>query len=187
MEKKKIRIILDTWIARIGAVFGWICLVFWAMMGLMGLVEMAEAKDDASIAATLVCIGLAAVHWLLIRAMRNTKELVQDFRLYSSVLAQDPDKEIDGIAEALKIPEEQVMKRLQAMCRRGYFSGHINFAARRMELEPVRGLSVEHCPGCGATTAISRTGDTCRYCGAPLKRTDAETGKERIYSREEWK
>ena len=75
MEKKKIRIILDTWIARIGAVFGWICLVFWALMGLMGLVELPGAKDGMDVAMPFICIGLAAVHWLLIRAMRNTKEL----------------------------------------------------------------------------------------------------------------
>ena len=172
MEKKKIRIILDTWIARIGSVFGWICLVFWALIGAVGLAELPGAKDRMDVVAPFICIGLAVVHYLLIRAMRKTKKLVEDFRLYSSVLARDPDKEIDGIADALKIPQEQVMDRLQAMCRRGYFSGHINFAARRMELEPARGFSVEHCPGCGATTAISRTGDTCRYCGAPLKRTD---------------
>ena len=174
MPEKKTRIIVDTWIARIGSIFGWCCLVFWAVPAIVGLAELPEAKRSVDYAAPIICLGLAAVHWLLIRAMKRTKELVKDFRLYSSVLAQDPEKSIPGIAEALKLPEEQVMNRLQAMCRRGYFSGHINFRTKQMELYTNQGFSVEHCPGCGATTAISRTGDSCRYCGAPLKRTDLD-------------
>ena len=170
MTEKKTRVVLDIWIARIGAVIGWIFLVFWALMGIVGLAELGSAEDATHRVMPFVCLGLAALHYLLIRAMRKTKDLVGDFRLYSSVLAQDPDKEIAGIANALKIPQEQVTRRMQEMCRRGYFSGHINFKAQRMEMDPVAGLSVAHCPGCGAATAISRTGDTCRYCGAPLVR-----------------
>lgn len=172
MEKKKKRVILDIWIARIGSAFGWIFLVLWTMMGAVGLAELGEAKDSTHRVMPFVCLGLAALHYLLIRRMRDTRKLVEDFRLYSSVLAQDPEKEITGIAEALKIPQETVMRRLQEMCRRGYFSGHINFNTRRMELGQGKGLSVEQCPGCGATTAISSTGDVCRYCGTPLRRTE---------------
>ena len=177
MTVKKTRIILDIWIARLGSVFGWVFLVFWAMMGIVGLANIGEAQDGMDRVLPFVCLGLAALHYLLIRAMKKTRDLVGDFRLYSAVLAQDPDKEISGIANALKIPQEQVVKRLQEMCRRGYFSGHINFQTQQMELNT--DLSIEHCPGCGATTAISRTGDTCRYCGAPLKRRDAEPAQGR--------
>lgn len=179
MQGRKVRIILDTWIARIGAVFGWFCLVMWALVGIVGLTELPEAKRSIDYSAPFICFGLAAVHWPLIRAMKRTRSLVGDFRLYSSVLAKDPDKDIAGIAKTLKIPEDQVMRRMQIMCRRGYFSGHINFGTGRMELNTApQGVSVEHCPGCGATTAISRTGDTCRYCGAPLKRTDLNKEKD---------
>ena len=171
MQERKTRVVLDIWIARLGSVFGWIFLVFWTMMGAVGLAELGSAEDATHRVMPFVCLGLAALHYLLIRAMRKTKDLVGDFRLYSSVLAQDPDKEIAGIANALKIPQEQVTRRMQEMCRRGYFNGHINFKAQRMELDP-GSVSVEHCPGCGAVTAINRTGDRCRYCGAPLKRTD---------------
>ncbi len=170
METRKYRIIIDIWVARIGSAFGWICLVFWALIGAVGIGELPEAKDGVSVAMPFICFGLAAVHWLLVRAARNTRRLVGDFRLYSSVLARDPEKNIGGIAKALKIPEEQVMKRLQAMCRRGYFNGHINFMTKRMEMNTGEDFSVEHCPGCGAATAIIRTGDVCRYCGAPLVR-----------------
>ena len=172
MQNKKYRVALDIWIARLGSVFGWICLVFWAVMGIFGLAELGEAQDGVHRAMPFVSIGLAALHVPLILATHRTKKLVADFRLYSSILAQDPGREIAGIAEALKIPQETAVRRLQEMCRRGYFSGHINFTAQRMELDPVGGLSVEQCPGCGAATAISRTGDTCRYCGTPLTRTE---------------
>ena len=177
MQKNKFRITLDIWVARLGMIFGWIFLVFWSMMAIVGLAELGEAKDSVHRVMPFVCIGLAALHYLLIRRMRSTRKLVEDFRLYSSVLAQDREKEIPGIADALKIPQETVMRRLQEMCRRGYFNGHINFKAQRMELASGRGVSVEHCPGCGATTAIHSTGDVCRYCGTPLKRTD-QTGKQ---------
>ena len=170
MTEKKTRVVLDIWIARIGAVIGWIFLVFWALMGIVGLTELPSARDNVAVVMPFVCLGFAALHYLLIRAMKRTRDLVADFRLYSAVLAQDPDKDITGIADALKIPQEQVTRRLQEMCRRGYFSGHINFKAQRMEMDPVADLSVAHYPGCGAATAISRTGDTCRYCGAPLVR-----------------
>ncbi len=171
MQERKTRIILDTWISRIGSVIGWVFLVLWALIGVIGLAELPKARNGAEYVMPFFCLGIAGLHFLLIRSMKRTKQLVQDFRLYSSVLAQDPDKEISGIAEALNLPEEQVMSRLQTMCGRGYFSGHMNFRTKRMELNPGRGVSVERCPGCGATTSISHSGDTCRYCGVPLKKT----------------
>ena len=179
MQNNRFRTTLDIWIARIGSVIGWIFLVLWALMGVVGLGQLPKAKDGSDFAAMLVCFGLAAVHFLLIRAMKKTKDLVKDFRLYSSVLAQIPDKSIPAVAEALKIPQETVMRRMQEMCGRGYFNGHINFMTSRMEMNVPAGLSVEHCPGCGAVTAISRTGDTCRYCGAPLVRTNREVIQNR--------
>ena len=113
MQERKTRVVLDIWIARLGSVFGWIFLVFWTMMGAVGLAELGSAEDATHRVMPFVCLGLAALHYLLIRAMRKTKDLVGDFRLYSSVLAQDPDKEIAGIANALKIPQEQVTRRMQ--------------------------------------------------------------------------
>lgn len=171
MEKKKFRVTLDIWIARIGALFGWIFLLFWVLMGIVGLAKLPEASNRVETVMPFVCLGLAALHVPLIRATRRTKKLVEDFRRYSSVLAQDPDKAIAGISDALRIPQEQVIYRLQEMCSRGYFSGHINFTSQRMELNPGENFSVERCPGCGAPNAVSRTGDTCRYCGSPLRRS----------------
>ena len=92
MQERKTRVVLDIWIARLGSVFGWIFLVFWTMMGAVGLAELGSAEDATHRVMPFVCLGLAALHYLLIRAMRKTKDLVGDFRLYSSVLAQDPDK-----------------------------------------------------------------------------------------------
>ena len=74
MQKRKTRIILDIWIARIGSAFGWVCLVFWAMMGLVGLADLGTAKDNIDRIMPFICIGLAALHYLLIRKMNTDPE-----------------------------------------------------------------------------------------------------------------
>ena len=173
MKERKARIILDIWIARAGSVFGWICLVFWAMIGIVGLTELPKAKSGVEYSAPFICLGLAALHWLMIRAAKDTRKLVGTFRLYSSVFAGGTTG-IDNLAETLKVPEDQVMHNLQRMCRRGYFRGHIDYQKRSMEFDPAGDRYVARCPGCGAATAIFRTGDACRYCGAPLVRKTEE-------------
>ena len=164
---RKIRVVLDLWIARIGAAFVWFCFIFWSMISIAALVEKKEEPLDWAMIP--ICIGLAVVHYLLIRRMRATRDLVGNFRLYSSLIAQGNDQ-ISALAEKLNLSEEEVMKNLQAMCRRGYFHGHMDFQSRRLALDTGEGQYVARCPGCGATTAIYRTGDKCRYCGSPLVR-----------------
>ena len=171
MKERKTRIFLDIWIARAGTVFGWVCLVFWALIGIVGLFELPAAESGTDVAMPFICLGLAAVHWLMIRASKKTRELVQQFRLYSSLFAGGTTQ-IDDLAKALNVPEDEVMRNLQRMCRRGYFRGHIDYQKRSMAFDPVGGQYVARCPGCGATTAIYRTGDACRYCGAPLVRNE---------------
>ena len=168
---KKIRVLIDIWIARLGSAFGWVWLVFWGMMAAASLAMLPEAKELLDWMMPAICLGLAVTHYFLIRAMKRTKRLIQDFRLYSSVIAGG-EETAAGIAETLKTPEEEVMRELREMCRRGYFNGHIDFQTRRMKLDPAGEQYVARCPGCGATTAIYKTGDACRYCGAPLVRKD---------------
>ncbi len=169
---RKFRVILDFWIARIGLAFGWVCLVFWGMISVIALTDTKEEPLDWGM--TGICIGLAVVHWLLIRRTQDTKELIEQFRLYSSLIAQGNDT-ISALAEKLSAAEEDVMKNLQRMCRRGYIHGHVDLQERRLALETGGEQYVARCPGCGATTAIYRTGDACRYCGAPLVKKVTET------------
>ena len=49
-----------------------------------------------------------------------------------------------------------------------------DYQKRSMEFDPAGDRYVARCPGCGAATAIFRTGDACRYCGAPLVRKTEE-------------
>ena len=174
---RKFRVILDFWIARIGIAFGWVCLVFWSLISIVAIADKKEEPLDW--AMIVICVGLAAVHYLLIRRMRVTQELVEDFRLYSSLIAQGDDQ-VSEIAEKLSTNDDEVMKDLQKMCRRGYFHGHMDLSTRRLALDTGEGQYVARCPGCGATTAIYKTGDACRYCGAPLVKKEADENKSSV-------
>lgn len=165
--KRSIRATLDIWIARAGTVFGWFWFVIWALIGIVGVTELFDAektKESLDYVMPVICFGLAAVHFLLIRAAKNTRELVSDFNYYASLLARD--KSITALCMKVKKPRELVENRLAQMCRRGYFKGRVEDG--RLVLNAVHEAYAARCPGCGATTKIYKTGDVCRYCGNPL-------------------
>lgn len=172
-QSKKIRVFLDTWLAQIGKIIGWVWGIFWAMIGVVGLgmALFKELDGSIDIIMPLVCLGLAALHYLLIRYCNRTSDLVLDFHLYCAAFAREPDKSIRALAASLHEPEEHVMAQLKEMCRRGYFNGVIDFKEKRMTFftgqEP-GSVAVAYCPGCGARNAVSRHGQPCKYCGAPL-------------------
>ena len=172
------RIMVDLWVARIGSVAAWVWFVFWALMGVtgLGMWVFGEAADATEKLLPFFFLGLAALHWLVIRACRRTKDLELDFHLYCAIFAREPDKSIPEVAKAMKEPVSTVMADLKEMCRRGYFNGYIDHRTQRMvfpHYQPPKkaedsALTVIHCPGCGAVSAIANTGDPCKYCGAPL-------------------
>ena len=164
--ERKVRATLDIWIARIGTAFGWFWGVLYALVAAVGLAELPGAKDRMDRVMPFVCIGLAAVHFLIVRASRRTRKLVGDFRLYAAVLAKN--KSISAMSEEVKEPREEVEKKLAAMCRRGYFRGRVDRQQDCMVLSESGEAFAARCPGCGATTKIYKTGDCCRYCGNPL-------------------
>ena len=178
MKNRKFRVSFDIWMARLGTAFGWIFLAVWTLFGIVGLTQWNTSQEPINHVLPFIFFGFAAFHIPLILAAKKTRKLVKDFRLYSAILSQDPEKKISSITDALKIPQEKVTERLKEMCGRGYFNGYINFSDQRLVLEPGADLSVEYCPGCGAANAISRAGDICRYCGSPLKRTDAPESRK---------
>ena len=172
---KNARTVVDLWIARIGTAFGWAWFLFWAGIAIAGILEMPNAKDSMDYAVPIIAVLLAAVHFLLIRAAKRTRSLVQDFRLYSGFLAGN--KSIEALCAAVGQPRETVLRNLTDMCRRGYIKGHIDRGTDRVVLngEPDRGTkaaapedlaSPVRCPGCGA---MNRAGEKCRYCGNPLE------------------
>jgi len=164
--ERKLRAALDIWIARIGTVFGWFWGVLYVLVAVVGFCDLGEAKDNTDRAMPFICIGLAALHFLLVRASRKTRKLVGDFRLYASILAKD--KSISNLSEKVREPREEVEKKLLLMCRRGYFKGRVDDGQDRIVFFDGGEAFAARCPGCGATTKIFKTGDTCRYCGNPL-------------------
>ena len=183
---RPVRIMIDLWVARIGSVFGWVWLVFWALIGVtgIGMYVLGEAEDATDKILPFFCLGLAALHWPAIRACRKTKDLELDFHLYCAIFAREPEKSIPEVAKAMKEPVSTVMKDLTEMCRRGYFNGYIDHREQRMvfpNYQPEKpapenaSLRVIQCPRCGAVNAIAKTGDACKYCGAPLNKEQTET------------
>ena len=169
--ERKYRAGADIWIARIGTAFGWFWGVLYALVAVVGFCELPSAKDNLDVAMPFICLGLAAVHFLMVRAARKTRSLVGDFRYYSRQLAKD--RSVASLCEKVKEPREEVERKLKEMCRRGYFRGHLDPDSGRLELEHTGEAFAARCPGCGATTRIYKTGDACRYCGNPLTAGDA--------------
>ena len=173
--ERKFRATLDIWIARIGTAFGWVCCVVYALTAVVGFCELSEAKNNVDRVMPFVCLGLAALHFLIVRASKRTRNLVNDFRFYATILAKD--KSISALSEKVKEPRETVEKKLLLMCRRGYFKGRVDIGRDRMVLNSGGEAYAARCPGCGATTKILKTGEICRYCGNPLVFGD-ETAEE---------
>ena len=173
----KTRIWIDLWIARIGSAIAWFFFLTWTLAGIVGITELlnGEAKDHLDHWMPLICFGIAALHFILIRSFRKTRSLIGDFRLYSSVFSGSETKSVSEIAKKIHADPSVIRERLQEMCRRGYFSGHFDFPEEKMVFADVS-PSVLQCPGCGATNKIMKNGDCCIYCGSPMR---IPAGKEK--------
>lgn len=173
MEKssRRKRVWIDLWIARIGSVIAWFWLVVWALAGTVAVADLlsGQRKDSLDLFMPFICFGIAALHILLIRSFRRTKSLVGDFQLFASVLSRSDKKTVQSIAKALKKDPEWTRGRILEMCRRGYFTGQFDYTEEKIVFENVgKETTVIQCPGCGARNAVSRTGEKCVYCSAPL-------------------
>ena len=78
--KKGIRATVDIWISRIGSVFGWFWGVLYTLVAVVAFSELTEAKDHLDRVMPFVCLGMAALHFLIVRASARTAEKRQ---LYS--------------------------------------------------------------------------------------------------------
>ena len=175
--RRKIRVWVDLWIARIGAVWVWFWFVLWILVGIVGITEIVGGKETEPLdyAMPFICFGLAVVHIPLIRSFRRTKELVADFRLYSSAFSGAGEKNVDVICRSCGTDSQTVQKRIQEMCRRGYFTGHFDLSEQTLVFDNLGDEAyVLQCPGCGAPNAIRKNGDCCTYCGSPLKKNQIE-------------
>ena len=172
LQKNTSRVTVDKVLSLLCRISGWFWAVFWVTIGVVGLFQVLAGKPDAKAvdwAMPFICLGIAALNVRLIRYANRLSQLLKDFRLYCAVFAREPDKSIPDLAAALNLPAEDVLKRLQTMCKRGYFNGYIDFQQQRMLLDTAGGDSkVISCPGCGARSAVSAPGGRCPYCGSPL-------------------
>lgn len=123
---------------------------------------------DIFLSIFFLLVGVAGI-FMFIRG-RKIHALLADFRLYASILATNEEKSVKKIASATNQPLDAVMKKVNAMCRRHYFSGHLDYAEKRVifESDASASSSVIRCPGCGATALVEASGTHCAYCGSPL-------------------
>ena len=175
--ESRYRAVIDMWVARIGTAFGWFWFVIYGLVTIVSVCELFDAKESLDYAMPLVCLGLTALHFLIIRVSKNTRELVSDFQYYAQLMANN--KSIGALAQRVKEPKEDVEKKLMEMCRRGYFHGRVDFQADRLVLTTPGAAFAARCPGCGATTKIYQNGDLCRYCGNPLTTGEDREAPER--------
>ena len=83
--KKGLRATVDIWISRIGSVFGWFWGVLYTLVAVVAFSELPEAKDRLDRVMPFVCLGMAALHFLIVRASARTRRLVSDFRCYAMI------------------------------------------------------------------------------------------------------
>ena len=182
------RVQRDGFLRRFLRALGWIGLVFWGLIALMGFIDMIRGYKTAGrvgdalrlpletvdYAAPCVCVLLAAGHVWMLRHSRRLKRMAEDFRLFSGFFAVQPEKSIPRLAAGLNRSPQDVTDQLQALCKRGYFNGFIDHQTQCVRFygddphaSPLRAAC---CPGCGAKTAVADQGGVCRYCGSPLGR-----------------
>ena len=178
---KGIKIKIALWVARFGTAFGAVRLVMWTVFSIIAFAEAPqyserlEFGDNSYAVMPFIFVGLAIIDILILVKTRKTRKLIGYFHLYTGFLAKD--KSIDHMCAVLNHKKEDVQKRLEEMCKRKYIDGYIDFACDKLVLnDRINTAYVARCPGCGATTKIYHTGDTCRYCDNPLiRRNDAPT------------
>lgn len=121
---------------------------------------------DIFLSIFFLLVGVAGI--LMFIRGRKIHALLAEFRLYASILATNEEKSVEKIASATNQPLDAVMKKANKMCRRHYFTGHLDYAEKRLVFESDASSAVIRCPGCGATALVDASGSRCVYCGSPL-------------------
>lgn len=166
---------------------GWFGLIFWATVGAVGFLDVVQgyktqeidgvqtqtALETVDYVATILCLVFAALHIWMILSARRKKRMEEDFRHFSAFFSTQTEKSIPALAQSLARPEDEIVSRVEALCKKGYFNGFVDHRTRRLcfygdddAANPQ--LTVSRCPGCGAKTAVADQGGVCRYCGSPL-------------------
>ena len=129
-----------------------------------------EIANDVGISLIIIFFLIAFLGILLFIRGRKIHGLLSDFQLYASILATNKEKSVEKIASATNQPLDAVMKKTNAMCRRHYFSGHLDYTEKRVvfESDASASTSVIRCPGCGAKVLVEANGSRCAYCGSPM-------------------
>lgn len=137
-------------------------------------------NDDERLAFSVGGVILLGIGVYCLYCHRRATRLLADFRKYNAVLASDPVKTIDRIAEMTNEAPETVRKRVNLMIEKGYFvnayidqSGKIVLAERE-KMDQVIGNNDGRkdfvtiaCPSCGGVNRLVKGQvGKCEFCGA---------------------
>lgn len=159
---------------------GWI-LVVMGVAELLGCVIAAETGEETqSILFGVVGLVMLGFGIFCLHRKRSLNRLLADFQRYNAILANDPVKTINRIADMTGETVDKVRQKVNQMIEKGYFvnayidqSGKIVLADRQKMDEVVgnnvgqKDLVTVTCPNCGGINRLNK-GQTgkCEFCGA---------------------
>lgn len=167
-------------ISTIQQTVGWIIAVFSVFILAVGLSEIHEPLDVGM--CIFFFIFLAVGIFLILKGIAR-KKLIAKYRLYTSLLSQDPYKSLDRLSTITNESVDTITVNIKKMLSCGLLHNiGINYDKNCLidldpnKVQPIDGsynskvapkFVVVKCPGCGALNRIIEgTTTKCEYCGA---------------------
>ena len=193
MNKSKVSVATNQIWGVIESILGW---VLAAVSFLVIVSQFSGPKSESFMGVVITYLVFLAIGIIMIRRGKKRKKLINDFKNYVQILAEDPYNSLDTIAEQSNSTIDEVKKNVQQMIKKNYFANAvIDEASNTLILNgtrdahqilkekarapkifyiatpapPVEMLTVK-CPGCGGINAVPRGKVIeCEYCGNMLK------------------
>lgn len=180
MSTSKVTVIISNIIAVIQGVIGF-SLAFFGLLGTLFILPRSTDSMDIFMVIFFVGVGSLLIAASMKRIMRRNR-----FNQYVSLLSRNMNGSIPSLALSTRLPEEKVIKDLQKMINKNFFTdAYIDLNSKRIifknqeaqipaarpevvsESAPI--MITVRCNGCGGVNQIEKgKGGKCEYCGLPL-------------------
>lgn len=179
-SKATLKLILQN----IKIIFSVCFIVFFALSVIVGI--YGKYTDMVIVSIIFIAIGI-----YIIFSSRRKKKFINIFRLYVSVLRNDPSGSIDNIATQLNTSVDVVKLNLEKMIQKRYFrNAHINYHSNQLfilgvttKIDPFKVTGntdintsqyiVFKCKNCGGSSKIYENSENeCEFCGTPISKID---------------
>lgn len=176
-SKATLKLILQN----IKIIFGVCFIVFFALSVIAGIVG--KYTDVVIVSLLFIAIGI----YIIFSSWRK-KKFINKFRLYVSILRNDPSGSIDNIASQLNTSVDVVKLNLEKMIQKSYFrnvlidydnnqlfipgvTAKINPFSRNTGKTDINSSQyiVINCKNCGGSSKVYENSDNeCEFCGTPI-------------------